>query len=78
MHLAVYIMVNAVSTIINFIFTPNFLWVIFLIIFWGIGIIWNFISAFLLIDKKIHKTSFEAEHRSIQRVKEKNNIGKNL
>lgn len=78
MHLTIYIMVNIVSTTINFIFTPNFLWVFFPIIFWGIGIIWDFISAFLLIDKKIHKTSLEAEHRSIQRVNEKNNIGKNL
>lgn len=63
LHLAIYILVNAISVLINFIFTPNFLWVIFPLIFWGIGIIWNFISAFLLIDKKIEQISQEVNNR---------------
>jgi uncharacterized membrane protein YhaH (DUF805 family) len=69
MHLAIYILVNTVSSVINFIFTPKFLWVIFPIIFWGIGIIWNFISAFLLIDKRLHQTSLEVEQKLAQRRK---------
>ena len=69
LHLAIYILVNTISAVINFIFTPKFPWVIFPIIFWGIGIIWNYINAFLLIDKKLCQTSLEVEHRLTQRRK---------
>ncbi|MDO9045639.1 MAG: 2TM domain-containing protein [Methanobacteriaceae archaeon] len=57
-HLAIYLSINAVSAI-NLIFTPNFIWVIFPIIFWGIGVVWNYISSFILVDKKLQKLSFK-------------------
>jgi len=61
LHLAIYLSINAVSLVINLIFTPNFLWVIFPITFWGIGVIWNYISSFILVDKKLQKLSVKAE-----------------
>jgi hypothetical protein len=61
MHLAIYLSINAVSVVINLIFTPKFLWVIFPITFWGIGVIWNYISSFILVDKKLQKLAVKAE-----------------
>ncbi len=61
LHLAIYLSINTVSAIINIIFTPNFLWVIFPITFWGMGVVWNYISSFILIDKKLQKLSLKAE-----------------
>jgi hypothetical protein len=61
LHLTIYLSINAISLVINLIFTPNFLWVIFPITFWGIGVIWNYISSFILIDKKLEKLSEKAE-----------------
>jgi hypothetical protein len=62
LHLAIYLSINTISVIINLILTPNFIWVIFPIIFWGIGIIWNYISSFILIDKKLYKLDLNAEN----------------
>jgi hypothetical protein len=61
LHLAIYLSINSISIVINLIFTPKFLWVLFPIIFWGIGVIWNYISSFILIDKKLQKLSEKAE-----------------
>ena len=66
-HLAIYILVNTVSIVINFVFTPNFLWVIFPIVFWGIGVVWNYLGAFLWIDKRLNETSLKAEYRLVQK-----------
>lgn len=66
MHLAIYLTINAVSAVINFIFTPQFLWVIFPITFWGIGVIWNYISSFILVDKKLQKLSVKAEKEVVK------------
>ncbi len=61
MHLAIYLSINAISAVINLVFTPNFLWVVFPITFWGIGVIWNYISSFILVDKKLQELSLKAE-----------------
>jgi hypothetical protein len=66
-HLAIYLSINAVSAIINLIFTPNFLWVIFPITFWGMGVVWNYISSFILVDKKLLKLSLRAEKEFMQK-----------
>jgi uncharacterized membrane protein (DUF485 family) len=61
LHLTIYILVNVVSIIINIVFTPTFLWVVFPIVFWGIGIVWNYLGAFIWIDERLHETSLKAE-----------------
>lgn len=63
LHLMVYLLINTISAIINIIITPDFIWVIFPIIFWGIGIIWNYISSFILVDKKLKKLSLKTEEK---------------
>jgi len=61
LHLTIYILINVISLIINILFTPTFLWVIFPIFFWGIGIVWNYLGAFVWIDERLHETSLKAE-----------------
>ncbi|MBM4240356.1 MAG: 2TM domain-containing protein [Euryarchaeota archaeon] len=69
LHLTIYILVNTASIIINFLFTPTFLWVIFPIFFWGIGVIWNYLGVFLWIDQKLNETSLKAEYSLKKRRK---------
>lgn len=69
MHLGIYILVNTASLIINFIFTPEFLWVIFPIVFWGIGVVWSYLGTFWWIDRKLNETSLEAVYRLVQKEK---------
>ena len=66
LHLTLYLTINTISAVINLIFTPNFLWVIFPITFWGIGVFWNYISSFILVDKKLQKLSLKAEKEAVK------------
>lgn len=52
-----YIIVNAVLALINFIFTPEFWWVMFPLFFWGIGVLVDFFKAFVFSD------NFSEEYR---------------
>ncbi len=63
LHLSIYILVNTTSAIINFVFTPTFLWVIFPIVFWGMGVVWNYLGSLVWIDRKLLETSLEADFR---------------
>ena len=62
LHFSIYIVVNLVSAMINFLFTPQFPWIIFPVFFWGLGVIWNFVSAFILIDHKMEELALKAEN----------------
>jgi len=66
MHLAIYLSINPISAVINLVFTPKFLWVIFTLTFWGIGVVWNYISSFILVDKKLQKLSAKAEKEVVK------------
>ena len=60
-HLIVYIVVNAVLVLINLLVTPRFLWFLFPLIGWGIGLLFHAVFGFGLFgvftreweDKKI-------------------------
>ena len=63
-NLCVYIIVNAMLAVINWYATPDYWWVIFPMVFWGIGIFASFLRAFVLTgifdsedyrEKKIQK-----------------------
>ena len=47
-NFSVYIVVNAMLFIINWHYTPEFWWVAFPIIFWGIGVLKDFLFAFVI------------------------------
>lgn len=46
-----YISVNIILAIINFLFTPDYWWVLWVMLFWGIGVIIDFLKAYVLVDK---------------------------
>ena len=45
-----YVLVNAFLALINFLFTPEFWWVLFPAFFWGIGVVVDFFKAFVFAD----------------------------
>ncbi len=67
-NLQAYVIVNALLAIINALFSPEFWWVMFPVFFWGIGVIVDFLRAFVFID------TFDSEdyrERKIQEEMEK-------
>ena len=49
-NIKAYIIVNAILAIINWLCSPEFWWVMFPIVFWGIGVIVDFLKAYVFID----------------------------
>ena len=45
-----YVIVNAMLAIINWYFTPEFWWVAFPLFFWGIGVLKDFLMAFVFVN----------------------------
>ena len=45
-----YIIVNAFLALINYFATPEFWWVLFPVFFWGIGVLVDFLKAFVFVD----------------------------
>lgn len=49
-NLCAYIVVNAILAVINWYATPYYLWVVFPLVFWGIGVFVSFLKAFVLTE----------------------------
>lgn len=67
-NIKAYIIVNAILAVINWICTPDFWWVLFPICFWGIGVLVDFLKAYVFVD------DFDSEsyrERKIQEEMEK-------
>ncbi|WP_432644940.1 2TM domain-containing protein [Methanobrevibacter sp.] len=60
----VYVVVNAILVVINFLFTPEFWWVVFPLFFWGIGIVIDFLKTFVVNNK------FDTEKYREQKIEE--------
>ena len=45
-----YIVVNAMLFVLNWYFTPEFWWVAFPLFFWGIGVLKDFLIAFIFVN----------------------------
>ncbi len=46
-----YIVVNVILAIVNLIFTPEYLWFLWVALFWGIGVLTSFLKAYVLFNK---------------------------
>ena len=46
-----YVVVNAILVVINFLFTPDIWWVLFPLFIWGIGVLFDFLKAFVLYGR---------------------------
>ncbi|WP_405275617.1 2TM domain-containing protein [Methanobrevibacter sp.] len=49
-NLTAYVIVNAMLFVINWYFTPEFWWVAFPLFFWGIGVLKDFLTAFVFVN----------------------------
>jgi uncharacterized membrane protein YdbT with pleckstrin-like domain len=49
-NLQAYLAVNALLAVINWLFTPQFWWVMFPVFFWGLGVLKDFLVAFIFVD----------------------------
>lgn len=63
-----YLIVNSILAVINALFTPEFWWVMFPVFFWGIGVLVDFLKAFVFI---CNFDSEEYRERKIQEEMEK-------
>lgn len=59
-----YVIVNAILAVVNWIFTPEFWWVLFPVFFWGIGVFVDFLKAFVFTDK------FDSEEYREKKIQE--------
>jgi uncharacterized membrane protein YdbT with pleckstrin-like domain len=50
-HLFSYVFVISILFVINYLFTPNEWWFLWVALFWGIGVLFNYIGVFILEDK---------------------------
>lgn len=66
-HFIIYIIVNAMLIIINFLTSPGAWWFYWISIFWGIGLVWHAFSVF--VQKGIF--SKEWEDKKIKEIIEK-------
>ena len=70
-NFTIYVIVNAFLAVINWLYTPEFWWVAFPLFFWGIGVLMNFLKAFVFIDMfdgdyRERKIQEEMENSSLQ------------
>lgn len=63
-----YIVVNVILAAVNFMFTPDYWWFLWVLFFWGIGVLVDFLKAYLLVD--IYDSE-EYRERKIQEEMEK-------
>jgi len=63
-NIKAYIIVNAILAIINWLCSPEFWWVMFPIVFWGIGVLIDFLKAYVFIDE------FDSESYRERKIRE--------
>ncbi|MBQ6098652.1 MAG: 2TM domain-containing protein [Methanobrevibacter sp.] len=63
-NLAAYVVVNSILVIVNWLYTPEFWWVAFPLFFWGIGVLKDFLKAFLFI------ATFDSEEYRERKIQE--------
>ena len=63
-HLVVYFVVNVGLIACNLVYTPQYIWFFWPLIFWGLGLICHYIDAVHFVDKKLEKDEAIAELRA--------------
>ena len=63
-HLLIYVIMNAILTSVNLLTNPASLWCLSALIGWGSGIVAHYVTAVVIIDKKLAGMEREAEMRA--------------
>jgi protein-S-isoprenylcysteine O-methyltransferase Ste14 len=72
-NLISYVVVNIVLFIVNIVTSPDSLWFYWVLIFWGIGLIFHAISTFSIQNKELGKNWEEKKAKEIIEKEEKEN-----
>ncbi len=62
-HLISYIFINAGLIFINLMYSPEFLWFVFPLTFWGIGLIMHYLYAIKWLERILREREAKAEYR---------------
>ena len=63
-HLVIYILVNAMLTTINLVYTPNTIWFFYPLIGWGIGLSMHYLFGIRWLEKTLKEREIKAEYRA--------------
>jgi len=63
-HLVVYVLVNIMLMVINFLYTPGFFWFFYPLLGWGIGIAVHYLFSVLWMEKILEEKEAKAEYRA--------------
>lgn len=63
-HLVAYILVNAMLTAINFVYTPEAIWFFIPLLGWGIGLTLHYVGATYWLKKELMEKEAKAEYRA--------------
>lgn len=61
-HLTAYVVVNSLLTTVNLLFVPEFIWCIFPLVGWGIGLTMHYTFAVRLFDRIMTAEEAKAEY----------------
>lgn len=59
-----YVVINVILAVINWLYTPGFWWVAFPLFFWGIGVLKDFLKAF------VFTSTFDSEDYRERKIQE--------
>ncbi len=63
-HLAVYVLVNTMLIVSNFLYSPEAIWFFYPLLGWGIGITAHYLNAVRWIEKILKEREAKAEYRA--------------
>jgi len=63
-HLVAYTLVNSLLVVVNFLYSPNAIWFIYPMFFWGIGLSIHYFLGVRWIEKRIEEEEAKAEYRA--------------
>ncbi len=69
-HLVVYIFVNILLVVINFLYSPKDIWFFYPLIDWGIGISMHYLFGVRWIEKELKEMEAKAEYRARETKKQ--------
>lgn len=62
-HLITYVAINLLMIIINLLYSPEYLWCLWMLFFWGMGLVSHYLWDVRWKDRELKKMELLAEHR---------------
>ena len=69
MHLYSYLTVNFILFLVNFLTSPNDWWFLWVVLFWGIGLISHFVRVFIIDDKLLKSYREKMVEKEVENIR---------